>query len=395
VDVWLVDSNTFWSLLWNPLFPYSMALMLLAVRWADESLVENDRARAWAAGASLGALALLHPYPLAVLYPLLTILCIVKRRGDWLPFWLRIAGASLPVAAAIAALSFLHPLVRAHNDLGTEGSLALFSYLSGFGLPLALAAAGLFVEKDFARKYWPLWTWLGLSLTLTYCPIWFRIKYIFGAHLPICILAGAAVEPLLGTLPCRRAWKAALAALVLSLMCATQVCNFREGLEEVKANDDGMYRIGDGMMAGLRFLEARGDHSALVFAAPPTSAKIAAFSGNTVMWGHWAQGVDAREREEWIRNVFSNQSDLSVAQRRRRFWDAGIEYVFLDGNWLNGVRTGAAPEVLAGADKIFENSEVSIYERAGRVARAGSPFLNSASQESKTAVSSGSPMSRR
>ena len=34
-DLWLVDSNTFWSLLWNPLFPYSLAMMLLVMYWLD------------------------------------------------------------------------------------------------------------------------------------------------------------------------------------------------------------------------------------------------------------------------------------------------------------------------------------------------------------------------
>ncbi len=86
---------------------------------------------------------------------------------------------------------------------------------------------------------------------------------------------------------------------------------------------------------------------------------------------------------------------MSVAERRRRFWGSGVEYVFLDGNWLNGIRSGAAPEVLAGAGKIFENSEVEIYERARGAGGAESPFLNSANQDSSTAVSSGSPISRR
>jgi hypothetical protein len=395
VDVWLVDSNTFWSLLWNPLFPFSLALMLLSVHWADQGLAQSDRGRAWAAGACLGALALLHPYPLAVLYPLLTVLCLFRRPKDWLPFWLRIVGASLPVALAIAALSFLHPLVRAHNDLGTEGSLSLFSYAAGFGLPLALAAAGFFAERDFAKKYWPLLSWLGVSLALTYCPVWFRTKYIFGAHLPICILAGAAAEPLLGSLPWNRAGKAALAALFLALTSYTQIRNFRAGLAEVRANDDGLFRIRDGMMDGLRYLETRSDHSALVFAAPPTSAKICAYSGDTVVWGHWAQAVDAKEREEWIRDIFTDDSGLSLDERRRKFWGSGVEYLFLDGSWRDGFRTGVASRLLADADKVFENSEVSIYKRAGRADRAGSPFSNSASQEFSTAVSRGSPISRR
>ncbi len=310
VDVWLVDSNTFWSLLWNPLFPFSLALILLAVRWADESLEENEPRRAWRGRGVPGrARSSSIRAPLAVLYPLFD--GPLRRQAPQGAGCRSGCGSSaprLPARAVHRRACPSDPLLRAHNDLGTEGSHALFSYLSGFGLPLALAAAGPFFVPGFAKKYWPLWAWLAISVALTYCPIWFRIKYVFGAHLPICLLAGAAAEPLLDELPWRRAGKTALAVLVLAAMSCTQFFNFREGLAEVETNDDGMKRIGDGKMAGLRFLEARGDHDALVFAAPPTSAKIAPYSGNTVMWGHWAHGVDAREREEWIANVFSNRS---------------------------------------------------------------------------------------
>ncbi|MDE2510706.1 MAG: hypothetical protein KGL74_06250 [Elusimicrobia bacterium] len=74
-----MDSNTFWCLLWNPLFPYSLALMLC--------------------GLSVGTLALIHPYPVAY-------------------------------AAAIAAF---HPLLKLHNAMGAMSGPSLAGILVGFG----------------------------------------------------------------------------------------------------------------------------------------------------------------------------------------------------------------------------------------------------------------------
>lgn len=364
LDAWLVDSNTFWSLLWNPLYPYSLALMLLALVAADKSLADSDERAAWLSGLCLGALALLHPYPLAVLYPLLTVLCVVRRPGGWLPYWLRLVGASAPAALYVASLSYFHPLVRAHAGLGAQDGFTLFAWLTGFGLPLALAAAGAVSEgAAFARRYWPLLLWLGLSLALCGSPLWFRTKCVFGSHLAVCLLAGAAAEPLWRRLPWKPAVNAALAALVLAPMPWTNLVHLKECLTEVSANKDGQYRLSPGMTAALKFLEAHSRRSDVVFSDPWTSAKICAFAGDTVVWGHWAQGVDAPQRQAWVDSVFSPASGLSADQRRRLFWGSGVDYVFVRGLWRAGMNTGYGPELLRDADEIFVNEAVTIYRR--------------------------------
>lgn len=396
VDVWLVDSNTFWSLLWNPLFPYSLALMVLAVDWTGRSLEAAEPRLAWRAGAALAALAVLHPYPLAVLYPLLTVLCAVRRGRAGLAHWSRSVGVSLCASAPIAALSLLNPLVRAHNGLGTEEPLALFAYAAGFAPPLALAAGGVLAGgRAFVRRHWSLMLWFALSLALSFLPLWFRTKYIFGAHLALCVLAGAAAEPLLARFHWRRGATAALAAVFVALASYSQVFNLRESLAETAANEDGQFRMRDGMKAALTYLAEHGSPSDLVFAAAPTSAKISAFSGKTVFWGHWAQSVDARERRAWMRGVFDASSDWTPEERRRRFWDAGVRYVFLDGNWRDGFAAGIGPLLLRDADKVFENSEATIYRRSARADDAGSPALKLTSHASSARTSLGSPISRR
>jgi hypothetical protein len=347
--------------------------MILSFIAADKSLADADKRAAWLSGLCLGALALLHPYPLAVLYPLLTVLCVVRRPGDWLPYWLRLAGASAPAALYVASLSYFHPLLRAHAGLGGQGGFTLFAWLTGFGLPLALAAAGLLSGgAAFARRYWPLLLWLGLSLALCGSPLWFSTKCVFGSHLPVCLLAGAAAEPLWRRMPWRPAGKAALAALVLLPMPWTNLVHLKECLTTVAANADGQYRLSPGMVSALNYLAAHSRRSDVVFSDPWTSAKVCAYAGNTVVWGHWAQGVDAPQRQAWVDRVFSPASGLSADERRRLFWGSGVGYVFVRGLWRAGFNTGYGPELLRDADEVFVNEAVTIYRRRPSPASAPS-----------------------
>jgi hypothetical protein len=364
LDAWLVDANTFWSLLWNPLFPFSLALILLSLRLADKSLEEADAGAAWRGGLGLGALALIHPYPLVVLYPLITVLCVVGRPRGWLPYWLRLIGASAPAALYVAAVSYFQPLIRTHNAHGSQDEFVLFAYLSGFGLPLILAATGLALEgAAFAKKYWLLLAWLGLSLALCQSPFWFRTKYVFGTHLAVCLLAGAAAETLFRRLPWGRRVNVALAAVFVAASCATTVLYLTDSVTEVSQNADGEYRLSAGFLAGVDYLRAHAARSDVVFSDPWTSAKICAYAGNTVVWGHWAQGVDSGERQKWVEAVFSPASGLTLDQRRRLFWNSGVEYVFVRGLWREGIASGVGAELLRGADKVFENDAVAIYRR--------------------------------
>ncbi|NNN04694.1 MAG: hypothetical protein HKL90_02210 [Elusimicrobia bacterium] len=362
VDLWLVDSNTFWCLLWNPLYPFSLALMLMSLIWADESVSSGKKPTAWLSGACLGALALIHPYPLVVLYPLLTIICIARRPKDWQPFWFRIIGASLPSSIYVAAVAIFDPMLRRHNALGTADAITPFAYLSGLGFLPWLTAAGAIQEKKFFRRYWPLLSWIGISAVLSYSSIWFQTKYIFGAHVALCVLAGAATEPILSSLGWKPRPAAACVALLLLAMPYTLTIHLRESLAMAAQNIGEDYYLSPEMKQALQYLEAHSSHSAVVFADPQTSAKVCAFAGNTVMWGHWAQAVDFEERQGWMRNIFSLGSGLNDAERLRLFWNSGVDYLFLDGRWRQGFKTAPAAGLLQEAKKIFENSEVSIYQ---------------------------------
>ncbi len=387
-DAWLVDSNTFWSLLWSPVYPFSLALIVLSLRFADEAFGDGDARKAYLSGFCVCALAVLHPYPVAVLLPLTALLAVVKRPRGALGLWLRLAVAALPGAGYVAGLSLLHPLIRAHNEIGSAQKVTIFAIFSGMGLPLALAGAGAYAGgAAFVRRHWLLLAWAGLCVTLALCPVWLRSKYLFGSHLPVCLLAGAAAGDFFAGL--RR--NAAIATLALIALPFTQLVHFVDALSEVARNPDTAYRISPGMRQALTYLDAHGAKSDVVFATPPTSAKVCAYAGDTVFWGHWAQAVDLDGQADMIRTISSDDSWLPPSARRRRFWDFGIDYVLVDGDWRERFATGSAAALVAQADKVFENAETAIYRRRG----AGKFPRNLSNQDSSSALSRGSPISRR
>lgn len=366
-DLKVVDANTFWSLLWNPLYPYALALMLSAVYLTEKGLSERDGASLRLAGLALGLLALIHPYELAVLYPLLVLMCLSRPRDEAAAALGRVLAPSLPFAAYAAGVSFFHPLLRMHRWAGAMESPPLWDALLGFGVPGLLASIGLAAFwEEIAGKYRQSLHWICLALVLSVCPFWFQRKLIFGAHIPVCVLGAVALDLLFSKVRGLRRRRAAMAAagLILApLLLGTPIRLLKDGIETVRQNARDRYRVGNGLMEGLKYLRERADQDDIVYASIETSEKIAAYSGNTVLWGHWAQSVDYEDRLAWSRAVLDPDSREDPRRRSREFWGAGIKYLFLDGGEKTLLDARPMRWLSAQVVKVFENGSVRIYRR--------------------------------
>jgi hypothetical protein len=115
------------------------------------------------------------------------------------------------------------------------------------------------------------------------------------------------------------------------------------------------------------FLKNRGKPNEIVFATLATSRLIPAFSGNTVLWGHWAMSVDLNERENWLANLINNPSNQDDDRRGREFWGAGIQYVFADGDLRQALDRNPHKWrfILDEANVVFTNGAVTIYQHQG------------------------------
>ncbi len=388
VDAWLVDANTFWSLLWNPLFPFSLALILLAVSRAELATRDGDADAAWTCGAALALSALLHPYSLAVTLPLIAAMCAARGPGRKVRAWGPIAALALPTLAVVLYTVWRNPLLRVHNDIGTGPNVSMFALLAGFGfLPLIAAAGAVAGGEKFLRRHWPLAAWIALSMGLSQSPLWLHDKYVFGSHLALCILAAAALGPLLA----RYAWSPSPAARVALVLAAalplTNAVHLREAVAEVDRNPDRDYRIGSGLSQALEFLRENTRREDVVFSDVSTSAKICALTGDTVVWGHWAQSVDALDRQQWISDALLQRTKVD---RSMAFWNSGFDYLFLYGVTRDAFREPPNSDLLWGAEKIYSRDDAEIFRRP-----AERLFLNAGHQLSNSESSSGSPISRR
>jgi hypothetical protein len=372
-DLWLVDMNTFWCLLWNPLFPYSLTLMLLALFWLDRGSRDGRKSDFWLGGAATGILALIHPYSQPLLFTFAILITALRRKTSALIYLSRYFFATIPFVVYVGLVAALHPLISRHDSTGEMSSPSLLTYALGFGLPLLLCVVGLVVGREqLMKRFWPVMLWFVLSVALAYFPFWFQRKLIFGAHIPLCIVAAISLDLLLNRFSNSRTrgWVTAVAAIFfLPLLVSTSVYLLASENREVRNNADGYYYISNDVRDGLQFLKIQTKPSDVVFATVETSRLIPGLAGNTVVWGHWAQSVDLMERHDWITNLFNAHADWTDPARGREFWGTNIQYIFADGSLKQSLEQGRSrwQVILNEADVVFTNRSVAIYKhRNGR-----------------------------
>jgi hypothetical protein len=368
-DLWMPELSTIWSLLWNPLFPFSLTLIVLSFFWLDRGTQQGARADLTKSGLATGGLALLHPYSVPLLFSLAVIITLVRRKGKAFDYLARYFATSLPFAIYTAAISWFNPILAKHGTIGAMKSPSVTSLAIGFGLPLALFLAGLVLMRgQILRRYWHIFLWFFLSVMLAYFPFWFQRKLVFGAQIPLCIISGIVVGSLL-----TKNWHSLIGKPVLilavsvslPLVTSTTAHVFLDGYRKVKANREEAYFVSDDVMRGLRALREESKPDEIVFATLATSRLIPAFAGNTVVWGHWAMSVDLAERKSALADSITVESYLPGEERARLFWGNGIQFIFADGElkqfidqnpFLWGV-------ILKNTRKIFETPSVVIYRR--------------------------------
>ncbi|HXM73816.1 MAG TPA: hypothetical protein VN904_00970, partial [Chthoniobacterales bacterium] len=121
-DLWMPEASTFFALLWNPLFPFSLTLMLLSIYWLDRGTRDERRRDLWLSGLAAGAMILIHPYALPLLFGLTVCVTIVRRRLKAATYLLRYFAAALPSAIYVGLVARFNPLVARHNIAGVMRS---------------------------------------------------------------------------------------------------------------------------------------------------------------------------------------------------------------------------------------------------------------------------------
>jgi hypothetical protein len=236
-------------------------------------------------------------------------------------------------------------------------------------LPFVLFVVALIIDRGrFVKRYWQIVLWFVLCLALAYLPVWYQRKLIFSAQVPLCLIAGIAVGWIatrFGSTTTRRIALTAAAIVLLPVLIATPVYLLRDLDKQVKDNIDNAYFENADLIAALRALKKMSKRDDVVFAEPATSRIIPALSGNTTIWGHWAQSIDYDERRHWLDNLLHPTTSWDDKARSREFWGTGIKFVLADKGFKQSLTDSPYVwrVILEDADKVFENASVVIYRR--------------------------------
>ena len=364
-DLWMPELSTLWSLTWNPVFTFALALMLWIAALVQRFDVERrDSALVWA-GLATGLLAFMHPYDVPVLVIVTTLVIATGPVGmpRLRPLGLYLMTSAPAVLVQLAVVG-LHPVLSAHSG-ALMSSPPPSSYLSGLGLPGLLFALGLLVllrEHRWRGLRLPLF-WVGVSALLVYSPVWFQRHMALGLHLPVCIVAAVGLERIAGL--ASRGRPAVFAAVVALIVAVSGFTHFHNALMSERAvrREPSAYFLSGELAQALATLKARSDPADRVLAHPSIAVQIPGRTGNPVLVGHWAQSVDSQETQRWLGFLFSQAPEVRDAERRAALHERRVRYVLVEPKMRRDWFRGATPEWLEGDfEVVFQGDRVALLE---------------------------------
>jgi hypothetical protein len=364
-DLWVPESNTFYSIFANPHFPLSEMLMLvvfLAVaapfEWASAPDSGGVGRTLLAAGAAV-TLAIVQPFPVVTVYGVLgvyLIACGVLAHNWPRAVWGRaiVSGlAALPVVAYDVAI-YGRGAFAAWSVQNQTPSPSVGLLLATYGVLWAFAVIGA-VQAVRTRRGVILMVWTAVTVAGLYAPFALQRRLMIGLHLPVAILAVVGltqvVWPRLGR---RRVWST---AATLALAVPSTIVLLVVGVVGPAQHEWPLFTSTD-VWSAMTYLRGQNAPDDVVLAAPETSLFIPAWAGNRVIYGHPFETIDAARKRAAVEDALHGRSD--VADLVRQY---GVRYVFvgpLERDYGLARGTSAA-QLAARWTAVYSNAEVTIY----------------------------------
>ncbi|UCC67830.1 MAG: hypothetical protein JSV79_12055 [Armatimonadota bacterium] len=375
------EAITFLSLLLNPLFCFSVFLMVAALGLAAHAFVSGSVRSAVLAGLAGLVLGNIHTYDLIPVVAVLAVFLIVLLIGR------RLTSGAAGLAVLIATLAAPSVLYQAWLIRSGEVTLLVKSretpvvspeplFLAlGLGLPLALALVGAARSarrgaSDGARA---AALWLVLGFALVYLPVPFQRKLAEGLHVPVCVLAVFALEPLWHRAKDRRAlW---IGALLVLLAIPSSVLFVNRTLQDLRSNNQAyianlmppLYLRAD-QHSALQWLSGKATPSDVLLCSSFLGSYAPSLAGCRVYIGHWAETLHFQNKlGELSRFLRADTPDASREAFCRR---EGIAYVLRDDSIYDQVYylspegeagPGFDPEGEDWLARVYQQDRVSLY----------------------------------
>ena len=357
-DVSIPESNTFFSILANPHFPASMALMLIIYM----SVLDGMRLRA--SLASLG-LAILQPFaPIAVSAGLLASWIVGWSMGYRLAsLWSQVKTALFASLSIAPLMVYFYlavqrdPMLQGWSAQNLTPSPPVSEYLIGYGLIGLLAIPGARAALRRRRNVDVLLVaWTLSSVLLLYAPVPLQRRFSLGLHIPLVLLAvmglrsataKAASGAKVASGDASDRWWGRLAfilslptTLLLVAIMSTAALRPPDGRLFFSANEAAAFDW-------LR-LASHPPREPVVIAAPETGLFLPAWAGVRVIYGHPFETLDAADTRSNVERFFAGTADRTDILR-------GVDYIFF------GPREERLGEADPGWQPVFRAGDVTIY----------------------------------
>ena len=349
-DLTIPESNTFYSLMTNAHFALAAAIMIALILLVLEMRSFSIGRIALLTGLSL-VLTIIQPFASVAVYMILgvTLLAIWWRDRSFPRIQFSaafIAGLiTAPLLLYLYAATQADALLRAWSAQNQTPSPPLIDYVLGYGLLLIFAFFG--ARQAWWRKTdWDvlLLVWVLVTVLLLYAPFPLQRRFSLGLHVPIGILAAIGLTELV-----RAKWPR---RTLIGVMVLTSIFIELALFGGAAAHDPRIY-LSTNEAAALSWLEANASRDAVVLASPEMGGFIPAFSGQRVVYGHPFETVNAKVREQQVKDFFAGTIDRAQVLR-----DNAVAYIVVGPRER---KLGAIDVSVLSVEEVFTAGDVVVY----------------------------------
>lgn len=327
-DALEIESNTFQAVLNNPLFTYSLALLLvvaLVLFW----IPKRPRVAAAIGAAAAFLLVQDHPYDA----PILALLCVIAlataliSRRDVRGTFIRVGGIALGTALAVAITSWSlsqSEVLRSWNLQNHLPQPPWSAWLLGYAPLLVLGAVA--VVREHSRNVRTLAAWSLGQLALVLVPVFFFARRLAeGLHVPLALLAALALVGAVRS----KAVRWGIVALLTFTSVTTLIFTFavyaqgfsRDHVRQAEASYYLVYPDTYAVEADeLRRMSTEND---VVLSSFANGGLITSLTGRRVVAAHIVATADVDQKRADVLAYFGGQLSLDEMQRKygvTRIW---------------------------------------------------------------------------
>jgi hypothetical protein len=349
VDLWVPEGYVWYSLLANPHFPLSIALMLLAVVWSitpwgTRRVRPRRLVRLGLCSLTLGVVLPLGLLTIGAALAAYSLFLWLRRRR--LPWHEIASGGAIaltggPFVLNAYLISVRNPMLALWSAQNLTLSPPLWDYALGYGIVLLLAGAGVWAALRRRRDSdWALVLWAASTGVLLYLPFALQRRLVIGWIVPLGMLATSGWDALKHregrrARPQRLAargtavWMvAALTPIFLVSISVAGALGRHPTLFIERDEKEALDWLADGANASA---------SDLVVAAPETGLFIPAWAGQRVWYGHQFETTHADQRRAQLTALYQDADRSLLDQppplRAQYVWYGPREAALSEGRW--------------------------------------------------------------